>query len=116
MDRPWLGWGQGVAWSNQIFRRLNMYWTVENIGHSHSAYFDMLLSGGVLAGVLFCAYLITGLYRLMKLENPQQSDVIRLSLIFFCLSAALFEPFIVTNYFLWPILVMALAPEKKISY
>ena len=116
MDRPLLGWGQGVAWSNQIFRHLNMYWTVENIGHSHSAYFDMLLSGGVLAGVLFCAYLITGLYRLMKLKNPQQSDVVRLSLIFFCLSAALFEPFIVTNYFLWPILVMALAPEKKVSY
>jgi hypothetical protein len=31
------------------------------------------------------------------------------------LSAALFEPFLVTNYFLWPILVMALAPDKKVS-
>ena len=116
MDRPWLGWGQGVAWSNQIFRRLNMYWTVENIGHSHSAYFDVLLSGGVLAGVFFCAYLATALYRLMKLETPQQSDVVRLSLIFFCLIAALFEPFIATNYFMWPILVMALAPDKQINY
>jgi hypothetical protein len=48
-----------------------------------------------------------------NLENPQQTDVVRLSLVFFCLSAALFEPFLATNYFLWPILVMALAPDKK---
>ena len=115
LERPLFGWGSGVAWSNQIFRRLDLYWTVENIGHSHSAYFDVLLSGGLLAGLLFCAYLVFALYRMMNLEYPQQTDVVRLGLIFFCLSAALFEPFLVTNYFLWPILVMALAPDKKVS-
>jgi O-antigen ligase len=113
LERPWFGWGSGVAWSNQIFRRLDLYWTVENIGHSHSAFFDVLLSGGILAGVLFCAYLVSALYRMSSLEYPQQTDVVRLGLVFFCLSAALFEPFLVTNYFLWPILVMALAPDKK---
>ena len=115
LERPLFGWGSGVAWSNQIFRRLDLYWTVENIGHSHSAYFDVLLSGGLLAGLLFCAYLVFALYRMMNQVHPQQTDVIRLGLIFFCLSAALFEPFLVTNYFLWPILVMALAPDKKVS-
>lgn len=115
LERPWSGWGQGVAWSNFLFRRLDLYWTVENVGHSHSAYFDVLLSGGVLAGLLFCAYLVSALYRTRNLEHPQQTDVVRLGLIFFCLSAALFEPFLVTNYFLWPILVMALAPDKKVS-
>ena len=115
LERPLFGWGSGVAWSNQIFRRLDLYWTVENIGHSHSAYFDVLLSGGILAGLLFCAYLVFALYRMMNLVHPQQTDVVRLSLIFFCLSAALFEPFLVTNYFLWPILVMALAPDKKVG-
>ena len=115
LERPFFGWGQGVAWSNFLFRRLDLYWTVENIGHSHSAYFDVLLSGGVLAGLLFCAYLVSALYRTRNLEHPQQTDVVRLCLIFFCLSAALFEPFLVTNYFLWPILVMALAPDKKVS-
>ena len=115
LERPLFGWGSGVAWSNQIFRRLDLYWTVENIGHSHSAYFDVLLSGGILAGILFCAYLVSALYRMMNLAHPQQTDVVRLGLIFFCLSAALFEPFLVTNYFLWPILVMALAPDKKVS-
>ena len=115
LERPLFGWGSGVAWSNQIFRRLDLYWTVENIGHSHSAYFDVLLSGGLLAGLLFCAYLVFALYRMMNLVHPQQTDVVRLGLIFFCLSAALFEPFLVTNYFLWPILVMALAPDKKVS-
>jgi O-antigen ligase len=115
LERPWTGWGQGVSWSNQIFRRLDLYWTVENIGHSHSAYFDILLSGGIVAGLLFSAYLGAGLFRLVKLSHPQQSDVIRLALVFFCLSAALFEPFIVTNYFLWPILVMAIAPDKRSS-
>ena len=115
LERPLFGWGSGVAWSNQIFRRLDLYWTVENIGHSHSAYFDVLLSGGLLAGLLFCAYLVFALYRMMNLVHPQQTDVVRLGLIFFCLNAALFEPFLVTNYFLWPILVMALAPDKKVS-
>ena len=115
LERPWSGWGQGVAWSNFLFRRLDLYWTVENVGHSHSAYFDVLLSGGVLAGLLFCAYLVSALYRTRNLEHPQQTDVVRLCLIFFCLSAALFEPFLVTNYFLWPVLVMALAPDKKVS-
>jgi O-antigen ligase len=115
LERPWFGWGQGVAWSNFLFRRLDLYWTVENVGHSHSAYFDVLLSGGILAGLLFCAYLVVALYRMRNLEHPQQTDVVRLCLIFFCLSAALFEPFLVTNYFLWPILVMALAPDKKVS-
>ena len=115
LERPWFGWGQGVAWSNFLFRRLDLYWTVENIGHSHSAYFDVLLSGGILAGLLLCAYLVSALYRMRNMEHPQQTDVVRLCLIFFCLSAALFEPFLVTNYFLWPILVMALAPDKKVS-
>ena len=115
LERPLFGWGSGVAWSNQIFRRLDLYWTVENIGHSHSAYFDVLLSGGLLAGLLFCAYLVFALYRMMNLVHPQQTDVVRLGLVFFCLSAALFEPFLVTNYFLWPILVMALALDKKVS-
>ena len=115
LERPLFGWGSGVAWSNQIFRRLDLYWTVENIGHSHSAYFDVLLSGGLLAGLLFCAYLVFALYRMINLVHPQQTDVVRLGLVFFCLSAALFEPFLVTNYFLWPILVMALAPDNKVS-
>ena len=115
LERPWMGWGQGVSWSNEIFRRLDLYWTVENIGHSHSAYFDVLLSGGILAGMLFVAYLWAGLYRFVKITQPKQSDIFRLSLVFFCLSAALFEPFIVANYFLWPILVMAIAPDKQIN-
>ena len=115
LERPWTGWGQGVSWSNQIFRRLDLYWTVENIGHSHSAYFEILLSGGIVAGLLFTAYLGSGLFRFGKLDHPQQADVFRIALVFFCLTAALFEPFIVTNYFLWPILVMAIAPDKRVS-
>jgi O-antigen ligase len=113
LERPWLGWGSGVAWSNPIFRRLDLNWTVEKIGHSHSAYLEVLLSGGIFAGILLGAYLVAGLYRLAKLSDPRLIDVMRIAVIFFCLIAALFEPFIVTNYFLWPILVMVLAPDKK---
>lgn len=113
LARPWLGWGQGVAWSNQIFRRLDLYWTVSNIGHSHSAYFDVLLGGGLFAGLMLFAYLVVALIRMCKGGKPSQVDTFRVGLAFFCLSAALFEPFIVTNYFLWPILVMALAPNKQ---
>lgn len=112
LERPWLGWGQGVAWSNQIFRRLDLYWTVVNIGHSHSAYFDVLLSGGILAGVLLLTYLVIALMRISKECSSPEFDAQRIALVFFCLSAALFEPFIVANYFLWPILVMSLAVTK----
>lgn len=113
LERPWLGWGSGVAWSNPIFRRLDLNWTVEKIGHSHSAYLEVLLSGGIFAGTLLGAYLFAGLYRLAKLSDPRLIDVMRIAVIYFCLIAALFEPFIVTNYFLWSILVMVLAPDKK---
>jgi len=113
LERPWLGWGSGVAWSNPVFRRLDLNWTVEKIGHSHSAYLEVLLSGGIIAGILLGAYLFAALFRLANLSDPQLTDVMRIAVVFFCLIAALFEPFIVTNYFLWPILVMVLAPDKK---
>jgi hypothetical protein len=74
-----------------------------------------LLSGGIVAGLLLAAYFGAGLFRFVKIARPQQSDVFRLALVFFCLSAALFEPFIATNYFLWPILVMAITPSKRVS-
>jgi O-antigen ligase len=113
LERPWLGWGSGVAWSNPVFRRLDLNWTVEKIGHSHSAYLEVLLSGGIIAGILLGAYLFAALFRLANLSDPRLIDVMRIAVVFFCLIAALFEPFIVTNYFLWPILVMVLAPDKE---
>lgn len=115
IERPWLGWGQGVAWSNPIFRRLELYWTVENIGHSHSAYLDVLLSGGVIAGVLAGTYILLAMSRLAVTTHPRFENMCQLTTAMFCLVAAIFEPFIFSNYFLWPILIMALTPQKAIS-
>ena len=115
IERPWLGWGQGVAWSNPIFRRLDLYWTVENIGHSHSAYLDVLLSGGVIAGVLAGTYILLAMSRLAVTTHPRFENMCQLTTAMFCLVAAIFEPFIFSNYFLWPILIMALTPQKAIS-
>ena len=115
IERPWLGWGQGVAWSNPIFRRLDLYWTVENIGHSHSAYLDVLLSGGVIAGVLAGTYILLAMSRLAVTTHPRFENMCQLTTAMFCLVAAIFEPFIFSNYFLWPILIMALTPQKTIS-
>jgi O-antigen ligase len=114
IERPWLGWGQGVAWSNPTFRRLDLYWTVENIGHSHSAYLDVLLSGGVVAGLLAGTYILFAMFRMAVAERPGFENLCQLTIAMFCLVAAIFEPFIFSNYFLWPILIMVLTPQKEI--
>lgn len=110
---PFSGWGFNVAWNNLKFRKLDYWWTVEHLGHSHSAYLEVLLSGGIIAGVLLLIFLFRALWHL-SIEWPEGViESFGVALAFYCLIASLFEPFIVTGYFLWPLLIIGLLPGKQ---
>ena len=112
-ERPLSGWGFNAAWSTLKFRRLNFWWTVEHLGHSHSAYLEILLSGGIISGLLFLIFLLKALWAISKEWSDNIVQSFGISLAFYCLFSALFEPFIVTGYFLWPLLIIGLLPSSK---
>jgi O-antigen ligase len=112
-ERPFSGWGFNAAWSTLKFRKLDLWWTVEHLGHSHSAYLDILLSGGIIAGLLFLVFLLKALWSISKEWSENVIQSFGISLTFYCLFSALFEPFIVTGYFLWPLLIIGILPSSK---
>lgn len=107
------GWGFNAAWNTLKFRRLDFWWTVEHLGHSHSAYLEILLSGGIIAGLLFLIFLLKALWFISKEWSENIIQSFGISLTFYCLFSALFEPFIVTGYFLWPLLIIGILPACK---
>ena len=112
-EHPFSGWGFNAAWNTLKFRKLNFWWTVEHLGHSHSAYLEILLSGGVVAGLLFLIFLLKALWAISKEWSENIIQSFGISLTFYCLFSALFEPFIVTGYFLWPLLIIGILPSYK---
>jgi O-antigen ligase len=112
-ERPFGGWGFNAAWNTLKFRKLDFWWTVEHLGHSHSAYLDILLSGGIIAGLLFLVFLFKSLWSISKEWSENVIQSFGISLTFYCLFSALFEPFIVTGYFLWPLLIIGILPSSK---
>jgi O-antigen ligase len=109
LERPFFGWGDGVAWGDPLFRRMDLYWTVELLAHSHSGYLETLLDSGVLALLLLIAYLVFGCFEATKRGLSDSHSLIIFTFVFFYIYLSLFEPFLVTNYFTWTILVMFLA-------
>ena len=112
-EYPFSGWGFNAAWNTLKFRKLDFWWTVEYIGHSHSAYLEILLSGGIIAGLLFLIFLLKALWAISKEWSENIIQSFGVSLTFYCLFSALFEPFIVTGYFLWPLLIIGILPSCK---
>ena len=112
-ERPLSGWGFNAAWNTLKFRKLDLWWTVEHLGHSHSAYLEILLSGGIIAGLLFLIFLLKALWAISKEWSDNIVQSVGVSLVFYCLFSALFEPFIVTGYFLWPLLIIGILPSCK---
>ena len=112
-EHPFSGWGFNAAWNTLKFRKLDFWWTVEHLGHSHSAYLEILLSGGIIAGLLFLIFLLKALWAISKEWSENIIQSFGVSLTFYCLFSALFEPFIVTGYFLWPLLIIGILPSCK---
>jgi hypothetical protein len=107
-DRPVFGWGWLAAWHTPQFRvRLNS--EIANDIWSHSAYFDLVLGGGVIAGVIFAAIVIAAFTGLadMAVRVPVLG-AFPIAMATAILVADTQESFVIGNHFLWALLVASL--------
>jgi O-antigen ligase len=113
LERPLLGWGWQAAWNVPQFLNQGVWWAVpfEN-NWAHSGYFDLLLGGGVVAGLLFAGWVVVScLHAASSVSNsPANDDNQRTSvaLSIFVLAVATQESFFIGSHFLWALLVWGL--------
>jgi O-antigen ligase len=107
-ERPWLGWGWMAAWRNSEFFVDGVWWATWDSVWSHNGYHDVLLGGGVVAGLLFVVYL--WLCGIQLAQRKVFQVVPRLLLAAYVLAAATQESFFIGSHFAWALLVAALAP------
>jgi O-antigen ligase len=69
LEKPFLGWGWMSAWRTPNFFKHDQWWTITNTGWSHSGFMDVLLGGGVFAGLVLVAALLWGGYRHTEQEG-----------------------------------------------
>ena len=103
--RPVQGWGWQAAWHDPDFRALLPDELVTELG-SHSAYFDVLLGGGALAGLLLVAVLGFSFASAgsRALEGPSPT-CIPIALVTTVAVAASQESFLIGNHFLFALFV-----------
>ena len=113
LERPLLGWGWQAAWNVPQFLKQGVWWAVpfEN-NWAHSGYFDLLLGGGVVAGLLFAGWVVVSCLQAAPAGShaPANDDSQRTSvaLSIFVLAAATQESFFIGSHFLWALLVWGL--------
>ena len=110
-DRPFFGWGWLAAWHTPEFR-VRLSPEIANDIWSHSAYFDLLLGGGVVAAGIFVAIVVAAFAGLadMALRVPL-IGALPVALATAILVANTQESFIIGNHFLWALLVAALCAQ-----
>ena len=113
LDRPWLGWGWMSAWRTESFLTRDKWWAFAASNWSHSSYMDILLGGGVLAAALFVGTIVWSGYRNLDLVRTTAAGQWNFAMMFFILSAATQESFIIGNHFLWVLLVAAVSGSIK---
>jgi O-antigen ligase len=106
LEKPLLGWGWMAAWRNPDFFGSGFWNPAWDVAWSHNGYLDILLGGGVLAGVLF------GLFVWFSAREMSRQSVLTtaLSMLFlgFVFSAATQESFFVGSHFLWALMIATL--------
>ena len=107
LEKPWQGWGWMAARRTLDFDRVGVWWAAIDTEWSHNGYHDLLLGGGVLAGVLFFGVVVFGVRSLDQLANVRVATP-RFLVIGFVLAAATQESFFIGSHFLWAILIAAL--------
>jgi hypothetical protein len=70
---------------------------------------DVLLGGGVLAAALFIGTIVWSGYRNLDLVRTTTAGQWNFAIMFFILSIATQESFIIGNHFLWVLLVAAVS-------
>ena len=111
LERPFLGWGWMSAWRTPNFFKHDRWWTITNTGWSHSGFMDVLLGGGVIAGLVLVAALLWGSYRHLKFAISETAAQWTPAIMFFVLATATQESFFVGNHFLWLLFVAAVAGD-----
>ncbi len=107
LEKPWLGWGWMAARRTPDFQRNAWPWPAFNTEWAHNGYHDLLLGGGVLAGVLFFGVVVFGVRSLDKIANIRMATA-QFLMIVFVLAAATQESFFVGSHFLWAMLIAML--------
>ena len=72
---------------------------------------DVLLGGGVLAGLVLVAALLWGGYRHLEFATTETAAQWTPAIMFFVLATATQESFFVGNHFLWLLFVAAVAGD-----
>ena len=111
LERPFLGWGWMSAWRTPNFFKHDRWWTITNTGWSHSGFMDVLLGGGVFAGLALIAALLWGGYRHLEFATTETAAQWTPAIMFFVLATATQESFFVGNHFLWVLFVAAVAGD-----
>ena len=108
LENPWFGWGWMAAWRSPDFFNFGLWIPEWDTVWSHNGYHDILLGGGVIAGVLFVLYLWFGSadLRTRSLETTMPCVLVAT----FVLAAATQESFFIGSHFLLALLVAALMP------
>jgi O-antigen ligase len=111
LEKPLLGWGWMSAWRTPNFFKHDRWWTITNTGWSHSGFMDVLLGGGVFAGLVLVAALLWGGYRHLEVATTETAAQWTPAIMFFVLATATQESFFVGNHFLWLLFVAAVAGD-----
>jgi len=104
--KPWLGWGWMASRKTADFYRQGKL-AAFNTEWSHNGYHDLLLGGGILAGLLFAAVVLLSI-RSCDSAREYKESLPRLLLVCFVLAAATQESFFIGSHFLWALLIAAL--------
>lgn len=107
LEKPWQGWGWMAARRTPQFDRVGVWWAAIDTEWSHNGFHDLLLGGGVLAGVLFFGVVFFGVRSLDQIANVRMATP-QFLVIGFVLAAATQESFFIGSHFLWAMLIAAL--------
>ena len=109
LDRPLFGWGWMAAWESLTFFPRELWLWRERTGPwSHSSYYDIALGGGVVAVVLFAAFVAVSLRGHVRLAAGRRLGSAYAGLAVFVLAAATQESFIIGNHVLLALMVAGL--------
>jgi O-antigen ligase len=89
------------------FYRQGVWWAAFDTEWSHNGYHDLLLGGGVLAGLLFAGLSLVAIRSCDMAQNWRESAP-RLLMVCFVLAAATQESFFIGSHFLWALLIASL--------
>jgi len=106
--RPWIGWGWMSAWFTGSFRD-GLTDSLQYDYFSHNGYLDILLGGGLVAGVLFSLWVLWSGERAIKTSLKAEGGQWTFSMAVLVLIAASQESIFVGGNFLLLLLVAALS-------